>query len=106
MMNKATCLVGAGLILGGMAGPVEARLVRYQINGKVYSYSTRNREQVTRARYRIAAATAAYSARIRADAELASNPVAKVLGSRAQKDAAAARLVLSRSCRKSRPLRL
>src|SRR3954469_23773858 len=90
MMNKATCLVGAGLILGGMAGPVEARLVRYQINGKVYSYSTRNREQVARARYRIAAATAAYSATIRADAELASNPVVNVLGSPAQKDAAAA----------------
>jgi hypothetical protein len=72
-----------------MAGPVEARLVRYQINGKVYSYSTRNRQQVARAHYRIAAATAAYSAKIRADAELASNPVVNVLGSPAQKEAAA-----------------
>src|SRR3954454_15527958 len=90
-MNKATCLVGAGLILGGMAGPVEARLVRYQINGNVYSYSTRNRQQVERAHHRIAVAKAAYAARVRADAELASNPIVNVLGSPAQKEAAAAR---------------
>ena len=42
-MNKAMCLVGAGFILVGMAGPVEARLLRYQIEGKAYLYVyTRN----------------------------------------------------------------
>src|SRR5689334_21134501 len=40
---------------------------------------------------RIAAAKAAYAARVRADAELASNPIVNVLGSPAQKEAAAAR---------------
>ena len=89
-MNKAACLVGAAVILGSMAGPVEARVVRYRIDGKAYSYDTRDRQQVERARQRIAAAKAAYAARIRADAELASNPVVKVLGSPAQNEAAAA----------------
>lgn len=89
-MNKATCLVGAAIILGGMAGPVQARVLRYWIDGKAYFYDTRDRQQVERASQRIEAAKAAYAARIRADAELASNPVVKVLGSAAQKEAAAA----------------
>jgi len=90
-MNKAMCLIGAGFILVGMAAPVEARVLRYWINGKAYLYDTGDPQQVERASQRIAAAKAAYAARVRADAELASNPIVNVLGSPAQKEAAAAR---------------
>jgi hypothetical protein len=40
-MNKGRCLPGAALLaLGCFAGPVDARVVRYEINGKVYTSDT------------------------------------------------------------------
>src|SRR5215210_3519757 len=90
-MNEVGRLVGvAALVLGIMPGRVEARVVRYEINGKVYAYETTDRQQVERARQRIEAANAADAAKARVDAELVSNPLLKVLGSPAQREAAAA----------------
>ena len=102
-MNRAGCLVGAGILLGGMAGPVEARVVRYEIDGKVYAYETTDRQQVERARQRIGVAYAAYAAKVRADAELVSNPLLKVLGSRAQWEAAAAQARLQQVMSQQEP---
>jgi hypothetical protein len=65
-------------------------MVRYEINGQRYSYNTNNREQVEEARRRIAAANAAYGAWLKSEAERASNPLARVLGSPTQREAAEA----------------
>ena len=62
-------------------------MVRYEINGQRYSYNTNNREQVEEARRRLAAANAAYAAWLKAQAERASNPLARVLGSPTQREA-------------------
>src|SRR5215210_7956087 len=103
-MNGAGCLVGAGVLLGSMVGPVEARVVRYEIDGKVYAYETKDRQQVERARQRIGAANAAYIARVRADAELVSNPLLKIVGSRAQSEAAAAEARLQQVMSQQEPI--
>jgi hypothetical protein len=90
-MNKVGSLVGATtLVLEALAGRVEARVVRYEINGKVYAYETTDRQQVKRARQRVEAANAADAAKARADAELVSSPLRKILGSPVQREAAAA----------------
>ena len=102
-MNRAGCLVGAGILMGAMAGPVEALVVRYEINGKVYAYETTDRQQVERAQQRIGVAYAAYAAKVRADAELVSNPLLKVLGSRAQWEAAAAQARLQQVMSQQEP---
>ena len=65
-------------------------MIRYEINGQRYSYNTNNREQVEEARRRLAAANAAYAAWLKAEAERASNPLARVLGSPTQREATAA----------------
>ena len=79
-MNKGRCVGGAvALALVGLAGPVEARVVRYEINGKVYAYDTTDRQQVERARQRIEAANAADLAQAAANAERARSPVAALL---------------------------
>ena len=65
-------------------------MVRYEINGQRYSYNTNNREQVEEARRRLAAANAAYAAWVKAEAERASNPLARVLGSPTLREAAEA----------------
>ena len=84
-----------GFFVGGLAslamlGGAQAKMVRYEINSQRYSYSTNNRQQVEEARRRIAAANAADAARANAEAERASNPLATVLGSPIQREAAAA----------------
>ena len=85
---------GLGFFAGGLAslviGGAQAKMVRYEINGQRYSYNTNNREQVEEARRRIAAANAAYAAWLKAQAERASNPLARVLGSPTQREAAEA----------------
>ena len=86
---------GLGFFAGGLAslvmlGAAQAKMVRYEINGQRYSYNTNNREQVEEARLRIAAANAAYAAWLKAEAERASNPLARVLGSPTQREAAEA----------------
>src|SRR5918994_2088426 len=87
---------GLGLFVGGFAslamlGGSQAKMVRYEINGQRYSYNTNNRQQAEEARRRLAAANAAYAARLKAEAERASNPLAAVLGSPTQREAAEAR---------------
>jgi hypothetical protein len=85
-----------GFFTGGLAflailGGAQAKMVRYEINGQRYSYNTNDRQQVEEARRRLAAANAAYAARLKAEAERASNPLAAVLGSPTQREAAEAR---------------
>ncbi|MBF9196825.1 hypothetical protein [Microvirga terrestris] len=63
-MNKTLILLGATILTHGMMfSGAEARLVRYEINGKQYSYSTNNLAQTAEARKRIAAARAAEAAK-------------------------------------------
>jgi len=85
---------GLGFFAGGLAslviGGAQAKMVRYEINGQRYSYNTNNREQVEEARRRLAAANAAYAAWLKAEAERASNPLARVLGSPTLREAAEA----------------
>lgn len=90
-MNKTLILLGASILTHGMMfSGAEARLVRYEINGKQYSYSTNNRAQTAEARKRIAAAKAATAAKSKAEAEKAKNPLAAAFGSATQKEAAEA----------------
>jgi hypothetical protein len=98
---------GLGFFVGGLAslamlGGAQAKMVRYEINGQRYSYNTNNRQQVEEARRRIAAANAAYAARLKAEAERASNPLAAVLGSPTQREAAEALARLRHRRRRSR----
>lgn len=87
-MKKTLILLGASIITHGMMfSGAEARLVRYEINGKQYSYSTNNRAQTAEARKRIAAAKAAEAAKAKAEAEKAKNPLAAAFGSTTQKEA-------------------
>jgi hypothetical protein len=89
-MHKGLSFFAGGLASLVMLGGAQAKMVRYEINGQRYSYNTNNREQVEEARRRIAAANAAYAAWLKADAERASNPLARVLGSPTQREATAA----------------
>ncbi|MEE1611054.1 hypothetical protein [Microvirga sp. CF3016] len=87
-MKKTLILLGASIVTHGMMfSGAEARLVRYEINGKQYSYSTNNRAQTAEARKRIAAAKAAEAAKTKAEAEKAKNPLAAAFGSTTQKEA-------------------
>ena len=89
-MHKGLGFFAGGLASLAMLGGAQAKMVRYEINGQRYSYNTNNREQVEEARRRIAAANAAYAAWLKAQAERASNPLARVLGSPTQREATAA----------------
>jgi hypothetical protein len=87
-MNKTLILLGASILTHGMMfSGAEARLVRYEINGKQYSYSTNNRAQTAEAMKRIAAAKAAETAKGKAEAEKTQNPLAAAFGSATQKEA-------------------
>ena len=84
-------VVGVAIVLLGMSvARVDARTVRYEINGQHFSYSTKSRAQVEMARQRIDAANAAAAARAKANAELAANPLVRVFGSQSENDAKAA----------------
>jgi hypothetical protein len=89
-MRKRLGFFAGGLASLVMLGGAQAKMVRYEINGQRYSYNTNNREQVEEARRRIAAANAAYAAWLKVEAERASNPLARVLGSPTQREAAEA----------------
>jgi hypothetical protein len=87
-MNKTLMLLGASIVAQGMMfGGAEARLVRYEINGKQYSYSTNNHAQTAEAKKRIAAAKTAEAAKAKADVEKSKNPLAAAFGSSTQKEA-------------------
>jgi hypothetical protein len=72
------------------AGAGEAKLIRYEIDGQRYSYSTNNRQQTKEARQRIEAAAAAKAAGAQGEAQAFTNPLARIFGTPAQHDAAAA----------------
>ena len=88
-------LIGCGVVAFAIcvaaAGSAQAKLIRYEIDGKRYSYSTNNIQQTREARRRIEAANAAAAASTRAEAERAANPLARIFGSRAQREAIEAR---------------
>src|SRR5215207_10136090 len=88
-MRRSFGFFAGGLASLAMLGGAQAKMV-YEINGQRYSYNTNNRQQVEEARGRLAAANAAYAARLKAEAERASNPLAAVLGSPTQREAAEA----------------
>ena len=53
-MKRGSVFSGAlAVALGATLGGAEAKLVRYEINGQRYSYSTNNRQQVLEAQQRI-----------------------------------------------------
>ena len=86
-MKRGSVFSGAfAVALGATLGSAEAKLVRYEINGQRYSYSTKNRQQVLEAQQRIQAATA----KAQADAERSANPLVGVFGSPIQASAAGA----------------
>ncbi len=90
-MRQTIVLLGvACTIVCTSAVGAEAKLIRYEVNGQQYSYSTNNRQQTREARQRIEAAKAAEAAKARADAEAAANPLARLFGSPAQREAAEA----------------
>ncbi len=90
-MRKNIALLGAaGISASLVVGSAEAKLIRYEINGQRYSYSTNNIQQTKEARQRIEAAAAAEAARAQAHAEAAENPLVRIFGSPAQRQAAEA----------------
>ena len=81
MMGRGGVVSGVlAVTLWAMLGTAEAKLVRYEINGQRYSYSTNNRQQVRAARQRIQAAQ-------QAAAERAANPLVRLFGSPTQTNA-------------------
>jgi hypothetical protein len=102
-MRRSFGFFAGSLASLAMLGGAQAKMVRYEINGQRYSYNTNNREQVEEARRRLAAANAAYAARLKAEAERASNPLAAVLGSPTQREAAEARARLGHVLSSSPP---
>jgi len=90
---KALVLGVATVALG--VSVAEAKMVRYEVNGQRFSYSTGDRAQFELARQRINAANAAVAARAKANAELAANPLVRAFGSQSQNEAKAAEANLS-----------
>jgi hypothetical protein len=88
-MSKDTILLGIAIFSACLfAASAEAKLIRYEIDGQSYSYSTNNIQQTKEARRRIEAAAAAEAAKTRAAAEAAGNPWVRIFGSPAQREAA------------------
>src|SRR3954463_4385630 len=91
VMNRESVFSGVlAIVLWGTLDTAEAKLVRYEINGQRYSYSTNNRQQVREARQRIQAAHEAATATAQAAAERAANPLVRLFGSSTQTNAAEA----------------
>src|SRR3954464_1421369 len=91
MMNRGS--VFSGVLAGALWATLsnaEAKLVRYEINGQRYAYSTNNRQQVREARQRIQAAPKAAAATAQAAAERAANPLVRLFGSPTQTNVAEA----------------
>src|SRR5829696_8763579 len=86
-MRRSFGFFTGGLASLAMLGGAQAKMVRYEIDGQRYSYNTNDRQQVEEARRRLAAANAAYAAWLKAEAERASNPLARVLSLPAQREA-------------------
>src|SRR3954469_16964598 len=88
VMNRGSVFSGVlAIALWGTLDTAEAKLVRYEINGQRYSYSTNNRQQVHEARQRIQAIQQAAAVTGQADAARAANPLVRVFGSPTQTNA-------------------
>jgi hypothetical protein len=91
MIKRGSVFSGVlAVALWATLGTAEAKLVRYEINGQRYSYSTNNRQQVREAQQRIQAAQEAATATAQAAAERAANPLVRLFGSSTQTNAAEA----------------
>jgi hypothetical protein len=91
MMNRGSVFSGVlAVALWATLSTAEAKLVRYEINGQRYAYSTNNRQQVREARQRIQAAQQAAAATAQAAAERAANPLVRLFGSPTQTNVAEA----------------
>ncbi len=87
-MNRISVALGASAFaLAVTASVAMARTVSYEVNGKRYTYESTDRAQVAAARALIAAANAADAAKAKAEAERNGNPLVRVVGSPAQKEA-------------------
>src|SRR5215212_4403097 len=93
---RAPAILAATLLLLA-SGTAQGRRLSYEIDGVIYTYETRNREEALMARDRMAAASSAAEARARAKAETASNPFAKIFGSETQRLAIEAEAELERT---------
>jgi hypothetical protein len=90
-MSRILTVLGASAIaLGAMIGNAAAWKKSYEVNGQRYSYDSNDPQQVATARKRIDAANAADTAKAKADAERAANPLVAIFGSQVQRDSAAA----------------
>src|SRR3954468_3131200 len=95
MVWRAPVLGVATMVWALSVAAVDAKTVRYEVNGQTFSYSTKNRARVKIARQRIDAANKAAAARAKANAELAANPLVRVFGSQTENEAKAAEANLS-----------
>jgi hypothetical protein len=93
---RAPAILAAILLLLA-SGTAQGRRLSYEIGGVIYTYETRNREEVLMARDRMAVASSAAEARARATAEAASNPFVKIFGSETQRFATEAEAELERT---------
>ena len=90
MNNKLAYCGMIALAVSVFSAGAEAKLIRYEIDGKQYSYSTNNIQQTKEARRRIEAANAARGIKAKAEEERTTNPLVRLFGSPAQREAAEA----------------
>jgi hypothetical protein len=85
------------LTFAGIAAPAEAKIIQYEISGRVYSYNSQSRTQIEAARVRINAANRADELREQARAERESNFFVRLFGSPMQTAAMQAEAELQRA---------
>jgi hypothetical protein len=94
--GKSFVFAVSALTFAAIAGPAEAKIMRYEISGQVYSYNTKSRAQIEAARVRIDSANRADELREQARAERESNILVRLFGSPTQSAAAQAEAELQR----------
>jgi hypothetical protein len=97
MKTLAAITALSALSFVGTIDRAHARIRSFEVVGRQFSYETTRPQQVAAARQLIAAANAADAAKAKAEAELAANPLAKLLGTQAQKEAVEAQAVLNQA---------
>jgi hypothetical protein len=97
MKTLAAITALSALSFVGMIDRAHARIRSFEVVGRQFSYETTRPQQVAAARQLIAAANAADAAKAKAEAELAANPLAKLLGTQAQKEAVEAQAMLDQA---------
>jgi hypothetical protein len=97
MKTFAAVTTLSALSFVGMIDFAHARARTFEVGGDQFSYETTRPQQVAAARQLIAAANAADAAKAKAKAELSANPLAKLLGTQAQKQAVEAQAMLDQA---------